>query len=126
MLRSLNELHNYQLNSPDDRVGKVDDLLFDDHEWTIRYLVANTGSRLNQWLVLLSPANQRQSRIHSGCAGESRVRVSLLRLLRSPRLLVHLIQVGQRGSRPNPRSYDALIPAHGQYAAKGVHVSRRS
>ncbi len=55
MLRSLKELINYRLQATDGTIGSVDDFLFDDRMWTIRYLVANTGGWLKGRLVLIAP-----------------------------------------------------------------------
>jgi hypothetical protein len=55
MLRSTNDLRGYTLRATDGEIGKVDDFLFDDEQWTIRYMVANTGGWLTGRLVLISP-----------------------------------------------------------------------
>jgi hypothetical protein len=55
MLRSLKELMNYRLQAMDGTIGSVDDFLFDDRKWTVRYLVANTGGWLKGRLVLIAP-----------------------------------------------------------------------
>ena len=41
-------LKGYQLESLDGEIGKVEEFYFDDHHWTIRYLVADTGNWLSQ------------------------------------------------------------------------------
>jgi uncharacterized protein YrrD len=56
MLRSMKALMDYGLLATDGKIGAVDDFLFDDHAWTVRYLVANTGGWLRGRLVLISPA----------------------------------------------------------------------
>jgi uncharacterized protein YrrD len=43
------------LNSLDGEIGKVKEFYFDDQHWTLRYLVANTGSWLTGRQVLISP-----------------------------------------------------------------------
>jgi PRC-barrel domain len=55
MLRSTNDLRGYTLRATDGEIGKVDDFLFDDEQWTVRYMVANTGGWLTGRLVLISP-----------------------------------------------------------------------
>src|SRR3954469_12257867 len=55
MLRSTNDLRGYPLRATDGEIGSVDEFLFDDEQWTIRYLVANTGGWLTGRLVLISP-----------------------------------------------------------------------
>ena len=48
-------LKGYQLDSLDGEIGKVEEFYFDDHHWTIRYLVADTGNWLTGRQVLISP-----------------------------------------------------------------------
>jgi len=60
MLRSMKALMNYGLLATDGKFGAVDDFLFDDDAWTVRYLVANTGGWLRGRLVLISPAALEQ------------------------------------------------------------------
>lgn len=43
MLRSIKELLGYELMATDGEIGKVDDFLFSDDDWFIRYLVVDTG-----------------------------------------------------------------------------------
>ena len=56
MLSKAKTLKGYKLDSLDGEIGKVNEFYFDDHHWTIRYLVADTG---RSWLmdkqVLISP-----------------------------------------------------------------------
>jgi len=56
MLRSLKNLRGYTIHAVDGNIGKVDDFYFDDQAWTVRYLVADTGSWLVGRRVLLSTA----------------------------------------------------------------------
>ena len=55
MLRSTKQLKGYTLRATDGELGKVSDLYFDDQDWTVRYLVADTGGWLTGRLVLISP-----------------------------------------------------------------------
>ena len=55
MLRNIKDLHGYKLKAKDGMIGSADEFYFDDHSWTIRYLVANTGSWLVDNKVLISP-----------------------------------------------------------------------
>jgi hypothetical protein len=48
-------LKGYRLDSLDGEIGKVEEFYFDDHHWTIRYLVADTGNWLTGRQVLISP-----------------------------------------------------------------------
>jgi uncharacterized protein YrrD len=55
MLYQAKTLHGYKLNSLEGEIGKVKEFYFDDHYWTIRYLVADTGNWLTNRQVLISP-----------------------------------------------------------------------
>lgn len=55
MLRSIKQIKGYALGAKDGRIGHVQEFYFDDHEWTLRYLVALAGNWLTGRLVLLSP-----------------------------------------------------------------------
>lgn len=43
MLHSLNDLRRFSLEATDDTMGSVKDLYFIDSDWSVRYLVANSG-----------------------------------------------------------------------------------
>jgi hypothetical protein len=55
MLGKAKTLTGYSLQSLDGEIGTVKDFYFDDHYWTIRYLVADTGEWLVSRQVLISP-----------------------------------------------------------------------
>jgi hypothetical protein len=55
MLENVKRVHGYHLGAVDGEIGRVKDLYFDDQSWTIRYLVADTGSWLAGKQVLISP-----------------------------------------------------------------------
>ncbi|MBU0995926.1 MAG: PRC-barrel domain-containing protein [Proteobacteria bacterium] len=55
MLHNAKELNGYKLNSIDGEIGRVKEFYFDDRHWTVRYLVADTGSWLQERQVLISP-----------------------------------------------------------------------
>ena len=55
MLNKAKTLKGYKLHSLDGEIGKVKEFYFDDHHWTIRYLVADTGNWLTGRQVLISP-----------------------------------------------------------------------
>jgi len=55
MLRSIKQLYGNKLGASDGEIGHVKDFYFDDQNWTIRYLVADTGTWLPGRQVLLSP-----------------------------------------------------------------------
>ena len=55
MLRNAKILNNFNLAGLDGEIGKVKEFFFDDHYWTVRYLVADTGTWLTERMVLISP-----------------------------------------------------------------------
>jgi len=55
MLYKAKSIKGYTLESYDGEIGKVEEFYFDDRHWTIRYLVADTGSWLTDRQVLISP-----------------------------------------------------------------------
>jgi sporulation protein YlmC with PRC-barrel domain len=55
MLRSAKQLYGYTLGAIDGEIGHVKGFYFDDKDWVIRYLVADTGSWLVGHKVLISP-----------------------------------------------------------------------
>ncbi|MCX7012546.1 MAG: PRC-barrel domain-containing protein [Candidatus Sumerlaeota bacterium] len=57
MLRSIKKILGYRIQATDSQIGEVDDFLFDGRQWTIRYLVADTGHWLPGRQVLIAPAS---------------------------------------------------------------------
>jgi hypothetical protein len=55
MLRQAKEFKIFKLRARDGDIGKAKEFYFDDENWTVRYLVANTGGWLTYRLVLISP-----------------------------------------------------------------------
>lgn len=55
MLRLAKPLIGYTLAARDGEIGRVDDLLFDDEAWVVRYLVANTRKWLPGRKVIIPP-----------------------------------------------------------------------
>lgn len=55
MLIKSKTLKGYKLQSLNGEIGSVKEFYFDDHHWTIRYLVANSGNWLTSRQVLISP-----------------------------------------------------------------------
>jgi len=55
MLRSVKEILGYELAVQDGSIGRCDDFLFDDRDWVVRYMVADTGKWLPGQRVLISP-----------------------------------------------------------------------
>jgi hypothetical protein len=55
MLSKVKNLKGFKLDGLDGVVGKVKEFYFDDQHWTVRYLVADTGTWLASRQVLISP-----------------------------------------------------------------------
>ena len=55
MLRSVKQLYGNRLGASDGEIGHVKDFYFDDQNWVVRYLIADTGSWLPGRKVLISP-----------------------------------------------------------------------
>ncbi|HEV2436388.1 MAG TPA: PRC-barrel domain-containing protein [Verrucomicrobiae bacterium] len=55
MLQSIKPLLGNNLGAADGEIGQVKDFYFDDQNWAVRYVVADTGSWLPGRQVLLSP-----------------------------------------------------------------------
>jgi hypothetical protein len=54
-LRSSHEVCGYRIAATDGAVGHVEDFIFDDQDWTIRYIVVDTRNILPGKKVVLSP-----------------------------------------------------------------------
>jgi len=54
-LRSSKEVIGYEIMATDGPIGSVEDFVFDDESWAIRYMVVDTGKWLPGKHVLLSP-----------------------------------------------------------------------
>jgi hypothetical protein len=55
MLHRIQQRYGEKLRATDGEIGNVRDFYFDDKNWTVRYLVADTGRWLTGRLVLISP-----------------------------------------------------------------------
>ncbi len=55
MLREVRSLRGTTIHAQDGAIGHVDEILFDDEHWTVRYLVVDTGGWLPGRKVLISP-----------------------------------------------------------------------
>jgi hypothetical protein len=55
MLQGIKQLYGNKLGASDGDIGHVKDFFFDDQNWAIRYVVADTGSWLPGRQVLISP-----------------------------------------------------------------------
>jgi hypothetical protein len=72
MLHQAKTLKGYSLHGIDGEIGKVKEFYFDDHHWTIRYLVAETDSPIGNKKVLISPYA-----LKAVSEGEKRIAVDL-------------------------------------------------
>lgn len=61
MLLAASGLKGYAIQATDGRIGWVDDTLFDDQSWKIRWLVVKTGSWLSERKVLVHPSAIQQA-----------------------------------------------------------------
>src|SRR3954449_11614540 len=66
MLRSLKMMFGLPVVALDGKAGKVKDFIFDDQIWSIRFLVAETGSRLDSRLVTVPAVRMLPARIDGG------------------------------------------------------------
>jgi hypothetical protein len=55
MLRSIKQLYGDKLGAADGDIGHIKDFYFDDQNWAVRYVIADTGSWLTGRQVLISP-----------------------------------------------------------------------
>lgn len=55
MLRSIEKITGYTLQATDGEIGRCKDFLFDDEQWVVRYMVADTGKWIPDRKVLISP-----------------------------------------------------------------------
>lgn len=55
VLRRLKKLQDYHLQAQDGEIGDLREVYFDDHLWTVRYLVVRTGGWLLGREVLIAP-----------------------------------------------------------------------
>ena len=55
MLQSIKQLYRDKIGASDGEIGRVKDFYFDDQNWAVRYVVADTGSWLPGRQVLISP-----------------------------------------------------------------------
>ena len=66
MLKKVTDLTSSTIRATDGDVGRVRTVLFDDEDWTVRYLVAETGGWLSGRRVLLSPISVDRVRWDDG------------------------------------------------------------
>jgi hypothetical protein len=67
MIRSVQQTRGVAIEATDGPIGDVYDIYFDDHEWTVRYYVVDTGKWLPGRKVLIPPnAIQQTTPGHAG------------------------------------------------------------
>jgi sporulation protein YlmC with PRC-barrel domain len=101
MLRSAREVSGYRIQATDEEVGHVEDFVFDDVTWTVRYLVVETGNWLQQRQVLLPPHTLQEP---SWMAGVLPVQLSSEQIRQSPAM---------DETEPFSRDYERTL--HGHY-----------
>jgi hypothetical protein len=62
MLRAIEDLNQLSIGARDGEIGTIKDAYFDDHDWTLRYLVVATGGWLSGRKVLIAPWSIRGMR----------------------------------------------------------------
>jgi len=55
MLTEAKSIHGFTIHALDGEIGSLDEILFDDKQWTARYIVVKTGGWLTGRKVLVSP-----------------------------------------------------------------------
>jgi len=86
MLQSIKQLYGSKLGASDGEIGRVKDFYFDDENWAVRYVVADTGSWLAGREVLISP--HAFGRLHQ--AGKIlRVNLTRKQIENSPSIELH-------------------------------------
>ena len=55
MFRSIKQLYGKALGTAEGEIGHVKDFYFNDQQWAVRYVIADTGTWLLGRLVLISP-----------------------------------------------------------------------
>ena len=82
MLYEFDGMKGTTLHALDGHLGKIKDLYFDDKDWKIRYLIAETGSWFTERKVLLSPASVES--VDLGDGGEVRMNLTKAQIESSP------------------------------------------
>ena len=81
MLRSLQSLKYSPIQATDGELGKVQDFLFEDDKWTVRYLIVKTGSWWTEKKVLISPLSILPT---NGASADIRVTLTRDQIKHSP------------------------------------------
>jgi hypothetical protein len=67
MLRRCSDIDGYEIEAKDGALGHVDDLLFEEARWMVRWLVVDTGHWLAGRRVLLPPSAMRKPDAEARC-----------------------------------------------------------
>lgn len=95
-LRSANEVRGYRVNATDGEIGHIEDLVVDDRDWAVRYLIVDTRNWWPGKKTLVSPAWTQSV---SWAQGEIHFKVTRQVIRDSP-------------------AYDALKPINREYEAR--------
>ena len=76
-LRSVAEISSYHIHATDGEIGHLSDVLIEDSDWTLRYLIVNTSNWWQGKKVLISPRSTQAIRWteHEILVGVSRERI---------------------------------------------------
>ena len=115
MLSSFRDLQRFRVVGTDDGIGNTRDLLFDDRDWHVRYLVVDTGGLLKTHPVLLAP-----ELVRSIDSEERRVDLTVdrARIADSPPVKSH--PPVSRRREDAMRAYFGLPPLHGFHSGARV------
>ena len=106
MLLLARQMHGASVEASDGKIGKLCDLLFDEQDWSIRYLVLDGGTWLNRRRVTLPPdlVRRRDWADHRlSVAGLTRRQV-----MESPNVETHVLRFSERFS-PTEKIVSAQI-----------------
>ena len=107
MLNSISRVSGTPVRARDGDMGQVSQAYFDDRDWTIRYLVVNTGNWLTGREVLISPLA-----VHHRLHGDPRLHLSLTQA--QVRNRPHMSP-----NRPASRQPELSLPRYCEYPADG-------
>jgi hypothetical protein len=103
MLNSLTKLKEYSISATDGVIGRISDLYFDNAEWTVRYVVVETGDRFSSRKVLILPNSIKSL--------DAEQRVLTVSVSRAEVLASPVIDT----NRPVSRQHEIRLLAHYRY-----------
>src|SRR6478672_9176955 len=86
MMRSLKQFYGAKVSATDGEIGAVKDFYFDGQNWTIRYLLVDTGDWLAARKVILSPHSLAGRPV---CGKPIRVNLTRKKIEKSPSIDSH-------------------------------------